>query len=84
MKDFALHYRNAPAVPSFVPKGGELVAVGVLASFMNFDIRRDTGHRQSSRVMARGIARKSSVPQSPRRRSSSRLCECLLLPGDYS
>ncbi|KAF8608810.1 transcription factor [Ceratobasidium sp. AG-I] len=26
MKDFALHYRNAPAVPSFVPRGGELVA----------------------------------------------------------
>ncbi|KAJ1304495.1 hypothetical protein OPQ81_005641 [Rhizoctonia solani] len=26
MKDFALHYRNAPAVSSFVPKAGELVA----------------------------------------------------------
>ncbi|ELU42456.1 HSF-type DNA-binding domain-containing protein [Rhizoctonia solani AG-1 IA] len=26
MKDFALHYRNAPAVSSFAPKAGELVA----------------------------------------------------------
>ncbi|CAE6420718.1 unnamed protein product [Rhizoctonia solani] len=26
MKDFASHYRNAPAVSSFVPRGGELVA----------------------------------------------------------
>ncbi|QRV79522.1 staphylococcal nuclease domain-containing protein 1 [Ceratobasidium sp. AG-Ba] len=26
MKEFAVHYRNAPVVPSFVPKAGELIA----------------------------------------------------------
>ncbi|KAG8680157.1 hypothetical protein FRC09_018442, partial [Ceratobasidium sp. 395] len=26
MKEFAVHYRNAPIVPSFVPKAGELIA----------------------------------------------------------
>lgn len=51
MKDFALHYRNAPAVSSFVPKAGELVAVSLLAHFPNFDIGRDTGHALSGKVL---------------------------------
>lgn len=51
MKDFALHYRNAPAVSSFVPKAGELVAVSVLARFTNFDIGRDTPVTRSGEVL---------------------------------
>jgi hypothetical protein len=38
MKDFAVHYRNAPVVSSFAPKAGELIAVSgssVLCEFQD-------------------------------------------------
>ncbi|KAG8747170.1 hypothetical protein FRC10_002219 [Ceratobasidium sp. 414] len=52
MKDFAVHYRNAPVVPSFAPKAGELIA------------RRDTGHALQAKFSGDGAWYRAKVKRS--------------------